>query len=348
VRQKDLFSSFLDKFSFLYPQFSFRGLRHLRRTFAPYGLVLRVMFGRGGVALDLFCVALANGHPQEVEVCVAHLHDAEAPGTAGTTVLVAPYFTAEARAACRAAGVGYFDLAGNAGLDTTQVYFEISGKDNPRTRVRQVRHPFVGKAERVARRLLLEPKRCWPLRTLAVASGVSLGLTSMTTAALAKTGALSKERSGLQVLDPGRILDAWRQSYNVRRSVLRVYRSWDEAPALAKRLDTQEMRSGARCALTLWSGAEQALGEPPSATRLAFYWSGQPEELAHLLPLVESGGRTLVLVFQPYDESILWGAAATGGALRVVHPVQLYLDLCSGDEEELRLAQRVRDRLLSW
>ena len=59
-------------------------------------------------------------------------------------------------------------------------------------------------------------------------------------------------------------------------------------------------------------------------------------------------GQTPVFVFQPYDESLLWGATETRDHLSVVHPLQLYLDLCSGDKEELELAESVRSRLLPW
>jgi hypothetical protein len=42
------------------------------------------------------------------------------------------------------------------------------------------------------------------------------------------------------------------------------------------------------------------------------------------------------------------GAGITAKGLRVAHPLQLYLDLGSGDERELELAKRLRERLLPW
>ena len=54
------------------------------------------------------------------------------------------------------------------------------------------------------------------------------------------------------------------------------------------------------------------------------------------------------LFFQPYDESLLWGAQADESGVISVNPLQLYLDLGSGDEQELALAQQVRARLLGY
>jgi len=351
LRQAEVQSLFLERFGALYPRLTFRGVRSFPdRTCGPYAFILRAAFGRAGLELEMLCVALGEAFPKKLERFTRRVQEAKLAqsGADLIPVLVAPYLSEEARGLCRQAGIGYFDLAGNASLDSSQVFFEVSGKPNPHVRQRQVRTPFEGKAERVVRTLLLRPSRHWNMRDLARSSHVSLGLTSMTTTALADMEVVTKGRSGLELLAPAALLEAWSQSYDLQRSLFRVYRSWAQVPELERRLADQRKSLGGRWALTLWSGAHHLLSLEETPPRLAVYWSGKLEGLAQALGLSEHGGRTLIFVFRPYDESLLWGARKTGRRLTSVHPLQLYLDLCSGDAEELGLAGRVRSALLPW
>jgi hypothetical protein len=350
VRQSEVQSRFLKSFGTLFPQLTFRGMRRLAHgSFGPYAFVLRVALGRGSIPIDMLCAALTEGYPEEVRRFIQRIGRSgdrpEGPDT--VPVLIAPFLSPEARALCHAAGVGYFDLAGNAGLDTTNVYLELGGRPNPNAREKQLRDPFAGKAERVARRLLVEPERSWSMRGLAEAAGVSLGMASMATTALAEAKLVTKGRRGLSVTDLRGMLEAWAESYDLRRSAWHIYRSWWGVEELEQRL-AQRCAAHGRGALTLWSGAGHLLAEGPSAPRLAFYWQGDLEPLIEIMNLDEVKGRTYVFVFEPYDDSVLWETRRIDDDLEVVHPVQLYLDLGSGDDAELELAQRVRASLLGW
>ena len=184
------------------------------------------------------------------------------------------------------------------------------------------------------------------MRTLAQAADVSLGMASMATTALAAARLVTKGRGGLRVTDPAGLLDAWLERYDLRRSPLHIFRSWWGVDELARRL-AQRCAAHGHSALTLWSGAERLLAEEPTAPRLAFYWQGDLEPLVEILNLDEVKGRTYVFVFEPYDESVLWEhRRAAEDHPAIVHPLQLCLDLSSGDAAELALAQRVRAAFL--
>lgn len=307
-------------------------------------------FGKSGIELTLLCAILTDGYPQDVRRCLRRIQRAEPVERREDIVpiLVAPYFSEEARALCREAGIGYFDLAGNAGLETSRVFLALSGKPNPYQREKPLRTPFEGKAERLVRALLLEPDRRWTLRELARIAGISLGLASMVSTILADMGLVAKHRAGLSLLSPKALLETWTQSYDLRRSAFCIYRSWAEVAQIEARLANYPQAPGGAWALTLWSGAYHLLQEESRAPRLALYYQGQPEHLATELHLSPDQGKTVVFVFHPYDESLLWKATEARNHLTVVHPLQLYLDLSSGDEEELRLARRVRERFLGW
>jgi hypothetical protein len=346
-------SLFLRDFGTLYPQLTFRAIRRFPgRSQGLYRMALRVAFGRSGTELDLLCTPLTDGHPQEVEAIIGRLRETS-PDLAATSneavpALVAPYFGDEARTMCREAGVAYFDLAGNAGLDLPTVFLDICGKANRHPRRKEIQAPFEGKAERIARRLLLEPQRRWTMRDLATAAGVSLGMASMVTSALAGEGLVRKSRAGLELDDAAGLMEAWADRYDLRRSTFRTYRSWEDMGWLEERIGKLRESLGPRYALTLWSGARQLLEQSHEAAYVALYWADGVDELAERLNLHPDVGKTYVFVFEPYDESVLWGALDVGTGLRVAHPLQLYLDLGSGDEKELELAQRVRERLLPW
>jgi hypothetical protein len=354
LRQAEVQSLFLRDFDTLYPKLTFRAIRRFPgRIQGLYRMALRVAFGRSGAELDLLCIPLTDGHPQEVQRIIERLHErgveqvAQA-GIEAVPTLVAPYFGDESRALCREAGVAYFDLAGNAGIDLPTLFLDISGKTNRHVRKKVIQAPFDGKAERVVRRLLLDTERRWSMRDLAAAADISLGMASMVTSSLADEGLVKKSRTGLEVSAPGALLDAWAERYDLRRSIFRTYRSWEDVERLEERIGRMHDSLGDRYALTLWSGARQLLGDNHETAYVSLYWTGPVDDLVQRVNLNPDAGKTYVFVFRPYDESILWEAQETPAQLRIAHPLQLYLDLGSGDEEELALAQRVRERLLPW
>jgi hypothetical protein len=240
------------------------------------------------------------------------------------------------------------DLAGNAYLEQPPILVDIQGgpaKPVQRSQ-RRLKSPFQGKSERIVRCLVLEPQRPWTMRKLASAADASLGLASMVTTTLADMGLVAKDRSGMQILNPAGILDAWASHYDLRRSPFQVFRSSLDMEGLYERLRASQNGVEERYALTLWSGAEALLDQTAGAPHLALYWQDQPDLLDAALDLSRGDEGTLVFVFRPYDESLLWRKKRTDDGLTVVGPLQLYLDLSSGDEKELELAQRVRERLL--
>ncbi len=352
MRQAEVQSLFLQRFGQIYPQFRFRGIRRFPdRSYSPYAFALRIAAGKAGREVDLLCIVLTDGHPEEVRHFIRLVHEAQPlPENPIETLptLVAPFFSEEAQALCREAALGYFDLAGNAGIETQNLWAAFSGKPNVLVRKRQVSSPYAGKGERVVRRLLLEPGRAWTMRSLAQAAQVSLGLCSMVTTALAESGAVTKDQRGLQTVDMPVLLEAWAEVYDLRASPLRTYRAWDDSSRLERMLAGLKGELAEQYALTLWSGAHRLLNDGQLAQHVALYWAGEPEALAEALGLTPGMGRTLVFVFEPYDESLLWGRTRTAQGQMIVHPLQLYLDLGSGDDQELRLAQRVRERLVGF
>jgi len=352
VRQAEVQIRFLKSFAELYPRLAFRGLRRFTSgSVGPFGFVLRISAGRAAADLDLHCVALTEGHPEEVKRFLAQIQEGQPlppaqDGAPAVPVLIAPYLSDTSRDLCAEAQVGCFDLAGNARLDVEGVYVEVGGKANPNVRERHLRTPFDGRAERVVRTLLLNPEKQWAMRELAKVAQVSLGMASMVTTDLRNSGMVEKGRTGLRLFSPGDLLGAWAEEYDLRRSPFRTFRTRYGQADVERILTHDRAKLNGRYALTLWSGAQHLLAEEPQSRHVALYWQGQLADLESALGLGHVG-TVNVFVFQPYDESILWEREDLGG-LAVVNRLQLYLDLGSGDEAEVALAERVREHLIHW
>lgn len=349
MRQADVQSEFLKSFGRLYPQFRFRGIRHFTaHSHDPYQLALRVAFGSPEVELDMLCVILTSGDQPEVTHMLAQVAlSSEVVEGVGVSVLIAPRLNREAQQLCREAHVGYIDLVGNIGIQSEHVYIEISVEREEAPPKRPILTPFEGKSERVVRRLLLEPGTVWHMRDLAQSCGVSLGLASMVTSTLSDMGLMLKGRTGLSVQDAEALLDTWSEQYDLRRSLFQTWRSDKDAGLLQQELGSLSLAPKEMHALTLWSGAQRLLPFDGAAPHLAIYWSGDQRALADRLRMTPARGRTMVFVFTPYDEGVFWESKRYRDGTVVAHPLQLYLDLASGDKDEVALAHRIRERFLS-
>jgi hypothetical protein len=347
VRQADVLSRFLHEFDKLYPKLAFRSMRRVSSGgIDPARLQLQLQMGASAIA-SLDILAVGEGGEQTVLRALDRLPQREARAKGLVPTLLAPQMSPEGQQACEQASVAWLDLAGNAHIETEGLFYVVQRHKPESTPGTGVHAPFEGKAERVARTLLIHPRRRWRMRELAAQAHVSLGLASMVTTTLAEDRLVVKSRDGLQLFDPGGLLENWAQAYDIHRSVFRVFRTDQPAGSLLGKL-RQSLAKTDSYALTLWSAACSYLPSEVSPHRVALYWGGVPDDVATALELDEERGDTYVFVFNPYDESVLWGAQATAPGIALVHPCQLYLDLGCGDEQEIALAQRIREKLLGW
>ncbi len=351
MRRSEVQSRFFKEFDELYPQFRFRALHLLHRDDGDYDFSLSLQVGQVRQWVDMRFIVLTEGTSERVSL---YLDRVRADGqNQWLPAFLAPGFASEALALIERAGLAHFDLRGNVYLVNEGIYVDVSGRPNPLAPKENSPSPFEGKRERIVRRLLMDPEKTWHMRELASAAEVSLGLASMTTSDMEKEpGGLNKRRVGLSVHDPAAILDAWIRSYDLHRSPFTTFASEESLPVLVRRLammrDTLEEQLAGQIALTLWPAAEIYLDMETLAPHLAVYWTGRSQALARALGWSQERGGTRVFVFQPYDKSVLWGRRRTPDDVPIVSALQLYLDLASGDERELGIAQELRSRVLGW
>jgi hypothetical protein len=88
----------------------------------------------------------------------------------------------------------------------------------------------------------------------------------MATSALVETGGAAKSRGGLSLLDPGNLLNAWAEHYDLRRNPFQIWRATLSVDELETQLAALRPALGDGWALTLWSGAHCLLPDTiPSA-----------------------------------------------------------------------------------
>jgi len=301
----------------------------------------------GGAPWRLLVEVKATGEPRALRGAIQQLQTALTKRPRQYGVLAAPYVGPRGRAACRDAGVGYLDLAGNCRLVFDQVFIERLGAPNPRVERRPLRSIFAPRASRVLRVLFSEPRRAWQVQELARQARVSLGLAFKVKQRLLDLEYAREAEAGIQLTRPEDLLRDWATAGLPRqREQLDCYAPGEPAEVEAALGATCRART-LRFAFTLFSGAARVA---PFAryTRSAAYVDGDLAAVAGGLgwkPV--PSGANVTLLGAP-DEGVWYGLQQMGEE-PVVSDVQLYLDLAGtkGRADEAAsfvLEQRLRPR----
>lgn len=322
-----------------------------REVVMPNGIRTDLVFGLRilGRQKRLLVEARGSGQPRQAREAVEQLRRAMEDQPQGAYPVFAAPFVSEASAAiCRESETGYFDLAGNCRLALDDSYVEVRSPENPFRERRSGISLFSPKSSRILRVLLNEPRREWRVQQLASAAGVSIGLASKIKRQLEEREWAKTEEGGVRLTQPDSVLQAWASAYGYKQNEVFEYYTL-ETPGEAETAVADWCReSGVEYALTGFSGAR--LSSPRVRyNRASIYVSARIEDLAMntRLKRVDSGGNTLLL--RPYDDGVFDGARDLYG-LRVVSPVQLYLDLKSmaGRGEEAAEEILIRELRPTW
>ncbi|UCF00742.1 MAG: hypothetical protein JSV14_10015 [Deltaproteobacteria bacterium] len=263
-------------------------------------------------------------------------------------VFLAPYVSPKTAQICADEGVGYVDLSGNCRLCFGEVYIEKAGRPNKFTEKRGLRSLFSPKATRILRVLLNDPKVAWKVAKLAEESDVSLGQVTKVKKLLADREWIRKVAQGIELSDPRELLAEWTENYTYRANEVLDYYSMQTISEIEASLASVCGGRRVDYALTGFSGAAR-FAPAVRFQRLMAYVSGITEEIETDLKLkrVTTGANVSLLI--PYDEGVYYGAKVFEG-VRVVSPIQLYLDLKGyrGRGEEAAEALLERVILPSW
>lgn len=250
---------------------------------------------------------------------------------------------------CADAGVSWFDLSGNAHIVAPGLRIIIEGKPNKFVRRGRPSSAFAPKSARIARHLLIEPRRWFRQQELSREVGLDDGFTSKIVRRLEQDALIERDKVGaIRVRDPDLMLDAWAEVYAFdKHSILQGHvtaRSSEELLGrLAKVLQRRKVRHAATGLAGAWLQTEFA-----GFRLVTVFVASKPDAglLKEAAFREEPKGANVWLVV-PDDEGVFDGATEVRG-IACVHPVQTYVDLLGHPERAREAATELRTRLLKW
>jgi len=313
--------------------------------------------GRPGAGLVLkaqgrtFVLELKHGSGTAmIAQAIRNLQGQAKPSRSHPIPLVAAPFMGEAgRELCRDAGIGWFDLSGNARVIAPGLRIIIDGRPNLFLSAGRPANLFAPKSSRVARWLLIHPGHAFTQRAIAQGTGMDEGFVSRIVSRLRGDGYLVRDAGGaVRTPDPALLLDAWRETYRFESHAVRrgqvPARTGDALLHFVRdTMNAQKANYAATGLAAAWVYTHFA------AFRIAtIYLPGEPSPslLKRLSFSEEPRGANLWLVV-PNDAGVFHGAMTRHG-VRCVNPVQAYLDLKSHPERAREAAERLRGDCLKW
>lgn len=296
---------------------------NLRQGNAEVDILLDLQ-AQNGSAWQIVVEVKANGQPRLARDAVNQLLRYRIAFPEAYGVFMAPYISPEAAEICANDGVGYLDLAGNCRLSFGQVFICKEGIRNPFPQKRDLRSLYAPKSARVLRVLLLS-KSEWKTQALADEAGVSLGQVANVKKRLLDREWIAEGDAGFRLTNPQGLLTDWAENYTYRKNTVRDFYSMKETDELESALVKACVELDIPYAFTGFSAARR-IAPAVRGQRTMSYVGNIPEGLLERVGLKEVPSGANVSLMIPYDEGVFYGARDVEG-LRVVCPVQLYLDL---------------------
>lgn len=241
-------------------------------------------------------------------------------------IFVAPYVSNESAKICEQEGVSYMDFAGNCLLSFGGVYIKNQGCPNPFSEKRELRTLYSPKATRVLRTLLADPNRLWKLQELSEKAEVSLGQSSNVKRLLEDKEWFVKQKEGLKLTLPEKLLEEWISNYSYRQNPSRECYSLLDVEEFEKFVATTLKKKKIPYAFTGFSAAARIAPMVRYKRIMLFVPERYQDEALSLLELKEVTDGANVSILSPYDDGVFFDATEKDG-IRIVSPIQAFLDL---------------------
>lgn len=290
--------------------------------------------------------------PNGVAAMAAQAKKLAADTKAHRCLVIVPRVTSRTAELLRRQGVDYIDLRGNLRVAVPGRILvvasrgrSVSAKDPPIPKDR-IANPFAGKASRIVRALLAEPRRWWGVTELARTVDVSAGMSVKTLRALEADLYVRRDRRRRVKLADGEAL--LRQWAAVSRSAFREANRFTspvpDPDELAIQLSERLAGMGVGYALSRLSAARFVEPYAPASV-VDVYVAREPRELEAVLDLFPVELGESVRLVRAADSGVLQFTEEHRG-VRIVNPVQLFVDLTNGSGREGNVAQRLLENRL--
>jgi hypothetical protein len=264
----------------------------------------------------------------------------------GVPLLVVPYMTPAGAKFAAERNLNWIDLSGNARIRDGELYVRVEGRPNQFPSRGRPSSAFAPKSARIARVLLLNPRRWWRQTDLAKETGLDDGHLSRVVRRLADDELIEYDTNEFRARDPELLIDAWADAYRFDRHdsvVAHVSGSGSELAAdLHQRLDVAGVDHAFTGLPAAWEMSRYA------RYRLAsVYVHGDPRAAIEAAGLRRGDRGANVQVIGPDDEGVFAGVR-TVEQLPCVSAPQVYLDLLHLPERAHEAADQLRGDGLLW
>ena len=268
----------------------------------------------------------SNGQPKEIQNACNKLLRILKTQPESYGLVIAPYISPRSAEICTEAGIGYMDISGSALLSFKNVYIKKENFNNQFKQSRELLTLYSPKSERILRVLLTYPYQPWKTMPLADTAEVSPGMITRVKKLLDGEGWIETGDKGFMLSDPEALLKSWEQQYSYNRNQFQEYYTLDGTAGFEDKLCDYCSSNEIKAALTGFSAANRLAPGVRYDRAWAYVESEARDRVIEFCGLkpVEKGGN--VLLFEPYDDGVLWDIKDVDG-FPLVTPVQVYLDL---------------------
>jgi len=290
--------------------------------------------------------------PSGVAAMAAQAQALAAETDADRCLVIVPKVTERTAEFLRREGIDYIDLRGNIRVSvpgrilvTARGGGKSTDDDFPFPRDR-IANPFAGKASRIVRALLAEPRRWWGVTELAERVEVSAGMSVKTLRTLETDLYVQRDRRRrVRVADGDSLLRRWAAvSRPAFRDAVRFTSPVPDPDELAIRLAERLGEMDVGYALSRLSAARLVEPHAPASV-VDIYVDREPRELEAALNLFPVDRGESVRLVRPSDLGALQFTEEREG-VTVVNPVQLFVDLSNGRGREGDVAERLLENQL--
>lgn len=264
-------------------------------------------------------------------------------------IVVVPFMGNAGISFCEEHGIAWVDLSGNGYIKAPGLMVRVEGRPNRFKKAGRPRNPFAAKSSRIARQLLIEPKRFITQSELSKKTGLSEALTSLIVRRLEHDELISRnERGAVRPQDPNHLLDAWHETCDFKKHhIIKGHVAARSGDALLNRI-ADCLTENAVDSVTTGLGAAWLYCRFANFRLATFYLRYPPSDkvLGSLNFREDERGANTWLVI-PNDEGVFYGSELRDG-ISCAHPVQVYLDLKGHPERASEAAAKLRQDYLRW
>lgn len=299
----------------------------------------------GSLQKNLIVEVKSLGEPRMVEMAISQLRMMAGTLPSSYLVVAAPYVSERSREICRAQGVGYIDLAGDAFLQFGPVLVDRVGRRTNQLEKRSLRTILAPKATRVVRTLLQEPEKPTTISEIAQKCSLSVaGVYRVVDLLQSKELVVRDEKKRILVPYPRKLLLEWARAWDVGKNRAARYFSFEKTPEqIMSRIAMAAKGLGTQYAFTGMAGA--SLVAP--FVRFEDVWvyvKGDQAPLVNALDLRPVSSGANVVLLEPYDSGVFAGLRVLDGR-QVVSDVQLIVDLYTYPARGLEQAEHILEGL---